>query len=372
MLKKILCVVMLLLSLSSVFNLPFAVSASQYENLEYSSQIDIYTIYDEDFNVLFQKDEVYLGDGYMSPERKYYEVVFVDDDKKMGIAKFIRYLKLPNVGVSHAPKPIALEDRVICMYMSHNDESYVPTDGVDSVYGNGGIKDVALAFKKELENNLIDVYLDDTLHIPHDSKAYARSKVTAESLYNKYKPDAIFDIHRDATSRKFYVADVNGRERGRVRIVIGKSNPNMALNEEFALYVVAVANELYPWLITDIYYGGGHYNQSIDGKSLLFEMGTYLIEKELIIESMDELADVVTTALYNTTINEDSGNLTINGVEDENNVVVKDYIDEKQKVNYSVLAMSIAIVIMASVSLYAIFLLVNNMKQAKKLTNNKK
>ena len=340
--------------------------------LDVRSDVDVYSIYDEDFNLLFQKDSVELGDGYMSPDKKYYEVVFVDDEKFMGIAKFVRYVKLPNVDVSHSPKRINLERRVICMYMSHNDESYVPTDGVDSVYGNGGIKDVALAFKKQLENNLIDVYFDDTLHIPHDSKAYSRSKVTAEALYSKYSPDAIFDIHRDATSRKFYVANVDGEERGRVRIVLGKSNPNMTINEEFALYLVAVANELYPWLITDIYYGGGHYNQSIDGKALLFEMGTYLIEKELVIDSLDELAEVVTTALYNTTVNEESGDITINGVEDEENVVVNEYIEEKQKVNYNALAMSIAIVIMASISIYAIFLLVGNMKKVKAQSSSSK
>jgi len=157
-----------------------------------------------------------------------------------------------------------------------------------------------------------------------------------------------------------------------VRIVLGKSNPNMTINEEFALYLVAVANELYPWLITDIYYGGGHYNQSIDGKALLFEMGTYLIEKELVIDSLDELAEVVTTALYNTTVNEESGDITINGVEDEENVVVNEYIEEKQKVNYNALAMSIAIVIMASISIYAIFLLVGNMKKVKAQSSSSK
>jgi len=371
--KNLIIYFLLLLVTLSLIDLKLLVSAKEVDvdimdNAVQENMINltgIYSVYDEDFKLLFQKDMVEVGDGYMSPEKKYYEVIYVNEDTKMGIAKFIRQVKLPNVDFSHTPKPINIERRVVCMYMSHNDESYVPTDGVDSVYGNGGIKDVALAFKRCLEDKLVDVYFDDTLHIPHDTKAYARSKVTAQNLYNTYEPDAIFDIHRDATSRSFYVAKVNGEERGRVRIVLGKSNPNMAINEEFALYIVAVANELYPWLITDIYYGGGHYNQSLDGKALLFEMGTYLIEKELVINSMDELADVVTTALYNTTVNEDSGDLTINGVKDETNITVNEYISEKQKPNYNVLAISIAIVIMASVSIYAVYLLVKNSKSVK-------
>ena len=373
MLKKCFLFLMVLITLVISFDFSIVVNVNAL-NYDYQENIDtdVYSVYDEDLKLLFQKDIVYLGDGYMSPDRKYYEVVYVDEEAKLGIAKFVRQVELPSVNISHTPKPITVERRVVCMYMSHNDESYVPSDGVDSVYGNGGIKDVALAFKKCLEDNLIDVYFDDTLHIPHDTKAYSRSKKTAEALYSTYEPDAIFDIHRDATSRKFYLANVNGKEQSKVRIVLGKSNPNMELNEEFALYVVAVANELYPWLITDIYYGGGHYNQGIDGKALLFEMGTYLIEKELVIDSMDELADVVTTALYNTTVNEGSGNLTINGAEDEENITVNEYISEKQKPNYNALAISIAIVIMASISVYAVCLLVANLKRVKELSSKNK
>lgn len=333
------------------------------DNVE-SSEVT-YVVYDESFNRLFERNELNIGDGYMSPERKYYEVTYIDEELKYGIAKFVRDVELPDVKISHAPKPISIDRRVICLYMTHNDESYVPTDGVDSVYGNGGIKDVALAFKKVLEQRFVDVYFDDTLHIPHDTKAYNRSKVTADKLYSKYEPDAIFDIHRDATSRKFYVANVDGEERGRVRIVLGQSNPNFALNEEFALYLVAVANEMYPWLITDIYYGKGHYNQSIDAKAILFEMGTYLIEKELVIGSMDELADVVTTALYNTTVNEESGNLTINGIVDGENITIKEHINEKQSTKVNVLALFLALFIMAGISALAACVFIVNLRKIK-------
>lgn len=323
---------------------------------------EIYSVYDEDFNLLFQKDFVEVGDEYMSKDFKLYQVVYVDSDKKMGLAKFVRNVEIPKVGLSYIPKPISTKERRICMYMTHNDESYLPSDGVDSVYGNGGIKDVALAFKSELEKNLINVYFDDTLHIPHDSGAYSRSSVTAKSLYNSHKPDAIFDIHRDATSRKFYVANVNGEERCKIRIVLGKSNPNRALNEEFAMYIVAVANEMYPWLITDIYYGGGHYNQALDGKALLFEMGTYLMEKEKVIESTKELAEVVTTALYGTTVNEETGDLTINGVEDEKNIVINEYISEKQKPNWNGFALVVSLVFFAGMCSYVVYVLIKKYK----------
>ncbi len=361
MLKKLIVCIMLIfigVSFSGVLN----ISA---KTIEANSSIEVYSVYDDDLNLLFQKDLVSVGDEYMSKDFKFYEIVYVDYDNKKALAKFVKNVEIPNVGISYAPKPISTTDRKICMYMTHNDESYLPSDGVDSVYGNGGIKDVALAFKNELEKNLIQVYFDDTLHIPHDNSAYSRSSVTAKSLYNAHKPDAIFDIHRDATSRKFYIANVNGEERCKVRIVIGKSNPNRAINEEFALCLLAVANEMYPWLITDIYYGGGHYNQGLDGKALLFEMGTYLMEKDKVIDSTKELAEVVTTALYGTTVNEETGDLTINGVEDEKNVVINEYISEKQNLNWSGFSLTLSLMFFAGVCSYVIFLFVKNYKLRK-------
>ena len=127
---------------------------------------------------------------------------------------------------------------------------------------------------------------------------------------------------------------------------------NMEINEEFALYLMAVGNEMYPWLFTDIYYATGHYNQALDGKALLFEMGSHLIEKELEIESMKELADVVTTALYKTTVNKDTGDLTVNGTETKTDVIVKDVINDKQiekkDNNNGILVASIIFVVFAS------------------------
>jgi len=349
--KRKIFIVLILLIITLNFYSGVIVARAEDGN-EFIDGTKVYTVYDEDFNIIFQKDYIELGDGYLSKNYKYYEVTYVDNDNYFGLAKFVRDVPRPNVSVDYNPSKISIDDRTICMYMTHNDESYVPTDGYDSIYGNGGIRDVALAFKSELEKFFIDVHFDDTLHIPHDSNAYSRSSITANKLFSKHSPDAIFDIHRDGTSRSFYVANVNGKERGRVRIVIGKANPNMEINEEFALYLMAVGNELYPWLFTDIYYANGHYNQAIDGKALLFEMGSHLIEKELEIESMKELAEVVTTALYKTTVNKDTGDLTVNGDETTNDVIVKDIIEEKQiekiENNNGILVASVIMVIFAS------------------------
>lgn len=325
-----------------------------------AQSVDIYTVYDEKLNILFQREDVEMGDNYLSDDYKYYEITYIDSANKYAIAKFITQKIPPLVKRSYEPKKIKVEDRKICMYMTHNDESYVPTDGVDSVYGNGGIKDVALALKSELEKKLVDVYFDDTLHIPHDTSAYSRSNVTARNLQKKYSPDAIFDIHRDGASRSYYVTKVDGKERARVRMVIGKANPNMALNEEFAMYLMSVGKELYPWLFTDIYYAKGHYNQALDSKAILFEMSSHLVEKDLVIDSMKELSDVITTALYSTTLNEGDGELVIDGVETKEDKIINDVLDEKEeKVHSSSIYLASMMILVSSgicALLYAIFI----------------
>ncbi len=336
------------------------------------TSVDIYSVYDEKLNLLFQREVVEVGDNYLDSDYKFYEITYIDTDNKYAIAKFITQKTPPQVTKSLLPKRIKVQDKTICMYMTHNDESYVTGDGVDSVYGNGGIKDVATALKSALEKRFVDVYLDDTLHIPHDTSAYSRSKVTAQNLQKNYSPDAIFDIHRDGASRSFYVTKINGEERARVRMVVGKANPNMELNEEFAMYLMAVGNELYPWLFTDIYYAKGHYNQSLDSKAILFEMGSHLVEKNLVLKSMDELADVITTALYDTTVSDETGDVVIDGIEDENNKVINDILDEKEAELNSSGLMAVAIVVLLATSVsVAVFFAFARASGVKRLTRKR-
>lgn len=285
--KRILVLFMCLLMLCSLNIDGFKVYAL---NVEQS-----FVVYDTEGNYLFERIEVTVGDEYIDKAFNSYEVISVDSDTHTGVAKFVgRYAPREPLRVV---KPIG-ELKKIGLYMSHNDESYVSGDGYDSVYGAGGIHDIAKRFSQHLQGKNVAITLDETLHIPHDTYAYSRSKNTANKIINSIQPDAIFDIHRDGTSRGFYVANVNGEERCMVRIVIGKSNPNMAVNRDFALSLMSTANDMCPWLFVDLFVGQGHYNQSLHNKALLFEMGSHLVEKDLVMRTTEELANVVYRTIY--------------------------------------------------------------------------
>lgn len=270
-----------------------------------------YLIFDEENNFLAERTDCEVGDKIIDKDLNVFEIYYVDNEFYLAKARFIETLKKSKVIKKQFENISDLENKKIGLYMTHNDESYTIGDGTDSFYGKGGIHDIAKDLAYKLENKNINVILDETLHIPHNSTAYTRSRPTAIRLLNE-DVNALFDIHRDGIPKEHFAVNVNGTERCQIRIVVGLSNANKEKNLEFAKYLFQVGEELYPWLFKDIYMAKNNYNQDLSSKCLLFEMGTYAIEKELVLNSTAELADIINTTLFKTTIDE-SGNLTING-----------------------------------------------------------
>lgn len=270
-----------------------------------------YVVYDSNKeNILFERVDVKVGDIFIDKNFNQYEIYLVDEREHYAKAEKIKSLKRIGVTKKNVENIANIdENRKIALYMTHNDESYLIGDGTDSFYGAGGIHDVANRLAYELKQHGVNITIDETLHIPHNSSAYSRSSVTAKKLL-KSKPNALFDIHRDGVARSAYIENVDGKERCQVRIVVGNANPNKDKNLEFALYLMAVAESVCPWLFCDIYYARGHYNQALYSKALLFEMGTYMVEKDLVMETVPHLANVINTTLFNTSIDKD-GNLVI-------------------------------------------------------------
>jgi len=301
-----------------------------------------YTIYADESKskVLFLKgDDVSQGDHYLSGDNKFYEIVKVDDKNKTAIAKFIRDEKLPTYNIKSKDEALAAKaasKKKVGVYHTHNDESYFTPDGVDSVYGKGGIHGVGKAFVKNLEKLGIDALYREDLHLPHNSGAYTRSQVTAAALLNQ-GVDGIFDLHRDSTKRSEYLTKVNGQQMSSVRMVVGASSANYEENKKFAYSIKAYADSAYPGLIKDIYIGKGNYNQQLSTKAMLFEMGCENIEKDLVLKTTEYLAKVVDVVLYGTDNASDKSlndvSLTSNGSNDVISGLVSSQGDSASSVN---------------------------------------
>ena len=282
-------------------------SGANIQNRAYAEDTSksYYTIYDIDDNskvVFIRGEKVEDGDGYISSDNRHYEIVLVDDTKKEGYAKFIKNEDMPVYKISKkiSSKSVAHAEgkKQVGLYHTHNDESYIPTDGYDSTYGKGGIHDVGKALKSNLEKLDISVAYSEDLHLPHNSGAYTRSQVTASSLLNKNSLDGLFDIHRDSTPAKEYTTTVDGKQMSKVRMVVGSANQNSDENLAFAKSIKAYADTVYPNLIKDIYIGKGNYNQQLTPRAMLFEMGCENIKKDLAISSTEPLAKTIDVVLY--------------------------------------------------------------------------
>lgn len=295
----------LLVALSLLLLITLVPTSNKLGNVHADTN-EYYTIYDKNDSskVLFMKgDNVNVDDEYISSDNRLYIIESVDESNKTGVASFKEDIKMPVYNVKRneelSSASASVTNKKIGLYHTHNDECYNVDDGTDSVYGKGGIHDVGKTLKNNLESLGITVYYNEDLHLPHDSGAYTRSQSTASNLLRNGL-DAIFDVHRDATPKSEYITTVNGEKMSKVRMVIGSANVRSAINKEFALNIKAYADEVYPGLIKDIYIGRGNYNQQLSERALLFEMGTNLIEKDLVKKSTLPLAKTIDVVLYGT------------------------------------------------------------------------
>lgn len=303
--KKLICVLTLMLALMLALPVTARAEAAQSVSTqapEADADENVWTIYDEDGQYLTSiYGRVYLDDEYISSDNRLYRIIEVDDSKRTAVAQYIGQESLIEPD-NEAVATVAQESkRLIGIYSTHSDESYIPTDGAESKEKDAGIYDVDEALKKALEERGIEVELDTTTHLPHDAGAYRRSRSTAARLL-KSQPAALLDIHRDGIpDPDEYVQKIEDEDATKVRLLVGKSNPNADANRKFAKQIKAAADEMYPDLIKDIYIGKGDYNQELAPRAILLEFGTHTIKKERAIKSTAYMADVLERVLFGST-----------------------------------------------------------------------
>lgn len=284
----------LFLFLALIFALPAPANADDAHDLVSSAALSDGT------GVFSIADTLYAGDEYISADNRLYRVSSVSG--QTALLEDIGDEEMPDVGwlSDDSAKSVfsAADEKRICLYVTHSDESYIPTDGKQSIVERGGIYDVAKSLKADLEQLGVTVYLDTSTHLPHDGGAYRRSRQTAAQLI-KHAPDALIDIHRDGIpDPDEYAVTIGGEKMSKVRLLVGRSNQNSAANRAFAKQIKAVADKLYPGLIKDIFIGKGNYNQDLAPHAILLEFGTHTLSKDRVINSTDLMANVLVKTLY--------------------------------------------------------------------------
>lgn len=60
-----------------------------------------------------------------------------------------------------------------------------------------------------------------------------------------------------------------------VQLVVGRQNPNMAANKQFAQEIKAATDKEHPGLVKGIFFARSGYNQDLSPRNLLLEVGTH-------------------------------------------------------------------------------------------------
>ncbi len=263
----------------------------------------VYTVKDEQGRVISQASRrVTVGDEIFTAEGRHYRVTGVK-----GNTAYARYLGMDrdllayNEYYSHLGVPavrmMARSTRPVGIYHTHSDESYVPTDGSESIPFKGGIYQVGEALVNRLKNSGVRVDYDRTPHDPHDDNAYYRSRRTAVKLMQN-NPIAIFDVHRDGVSDpSYYQRYISNEDVAQTRLVVGRENPRMQANLDFAKRLMSYANSLHKPVVKEIFTAQGNYNQDLMPTALLIEAGTHTNTKGEAERGIALLADAVPVVL---------------------------------------------------------------------------
>jgi len=240
-------------------------------------QEGFFTLVDQSGRVLLRTAlSLAPGDIFIDPSNSWHRVVRVRGD----LAETVDVVpsssgpgpSTSTAGLKPAAMPLGASRRVIVIYHTHSDESYIPSDGTDSIYGNGGVLAVGDAMAAGLSAAGFAVVHDRTPHDPHDSGAYPRSRRTVLNDL-RYGPSLLFDVHRDSAPPADYLTTVAGVETARVMIVIGGGNPLHQGNLDVANRLKAVSDSLYPSLCRGILIARGNYNQDLSPADILLEIG---------------------------------------------------------------------------------------------------
>lgn len=273
-----------------------------------------YSLVDEKNRIINQTGtEVFVGDIFISADNSKYRVVEVTGTT----AKCVYQGKEPMPSLEDAAAAMGSvsgaipaaggKKPTIAVYHTHSDESYVPTDGKESINGNGGIYDVGASFVKQLKAQGFNVDYNTNNHNPHDINAYNRSRKTASNLMQAM-PAAIIDVHRDATPPGEYQATVKGQDVTKIKLVVGRSNPNSKTNLEFAKRLKVAMDKKQPGLSEGIFMGKGDYNQDLSPRAMLIEVGSHTNSKmeaergvKLFAQVLPSVLGVATTPAAGTT-----------------------------------------------------------------------
>lgn len=236
----------------------------------------------------------------------------VEDNQDQSLTSEIEIVSTPvpaAVKIEHS-----MDEPLVFVYHTHGTESYKPESvgNYHSLNRKYTVRKIGEIFTDSLRKSGQKVIHDDTLHdYPSFQGSYKRSLDTLnKNLKTNQSLKVIFDIHRDGINdvdeldavdyealRKKSTVTINGETIARFQIVLGGGNENLEELKQFAYYLKAVSDELYPGLAKPILLKTFKFNQYKSDYYALLEVGNNTNTIEEAEKTAKYLSEIINQAL---------------------------------------------------------------------------
>lgn len=203
------------------------------------------------------------------------------------------------------PNPIEIFNPIVYLYNTHQLEEY----NLESLYDYSVKPNVLIAsyiLREKLNNKGINTIVETNNmkeYLNNNNLSYNMSYHASEyfaRLAQKENPTIkyLIDIHRDSAKYKTTFIEIDGISYARVMYVAGLEHTTIENNTGFAESLNQITEELYPGLSRGILNKtgpavNGVYNQNLDGKSVLIEVGGVDNKLEEVNNTMEALSVIL-------------------------------------------------------------------------------
>ncbi len=203
------------------------------------------------------------------------------------------------------PNPIIISEPIVYLYNTHQLEEY----NLESFYDYSIKPNVLIAsyiLREKLNNKGINTIVETNNmkeYLNNNNLSYNMSYHASEyfaRLAQRENPTIkyLIDIHRDSSKYSTTFIEIDGISYARVMYVIGLEHTTMENNTGFAESLNQITEELYPGLSRGVLNKigpavNGIYNQNLDGKSVLIEVGGVDNKLEEVNNTMEALSVIL-------------------------------------------------------------------------------
>ena len=193
-------------------------------------------------------------------------------------------------------------DPIVYIYNTHENESY-SNKGYENINVNPTVKDVSFLLASLLKERGIPTLVEENSFVEFQrlnnwdySALYKVSRIYLENTIKKYDNIKLYiDLHRDSIKKSDSTVTLNGKKYAKILFVVGINNPNYLdnykLSKELNDKICLTKNICRGILKKTSANANGIYNQDLDKKIVLLEIGGYQNSIEEVTNTLELIAN---------------------------------------------------------------------------------